>query len=63
MRQHGRGVPDPGTDRGPREKQGDLTGGASLFVSIQEQLGLKLEPARAPLDVVVIDRVDRPSAD
>lgn len=37
--------------------------GASLFVSIQEQLGLKLEPARAPLDVVVIDRVERPSAD
>lgn len=37
--------------------------GASLFASIQEQLGLKLEPTRAPLDVVVIDRVERPSPD
>jgi uncharacterized protein (TIGR03435 family) len=37
--------------------------GASLFVSIQEQLGLKLEPSRAPLDVVVIDHVERPTAD
>ena len=37
--------------------------GASLFASIQEQLGLKLEPIRAPVEVVVIDRVDRPSPD
>jgi uncharacterized protein (TIGR03435 family) len=37
--------------------------GASLFASIQEQLGLKLEPTRAPVDVVVIDRVERPSPD
>jgi uncharacterized protein (TIGR03435 family) len=37
--------------------------GASLFVSIQEQLGLKLEPSRAPVDVVVIDHVERPTPD
>jgi bla regulator protein blaR1 len=37
--------------------------GASLFVSMQEQLGLKLEATRAPMSVVVIDRVERPAAD
>ncbi len=32
-----------------------------LFEAIQEQLGLKLEPQRAPVDVLVIDHVERPS--
>jgi uncharacterized protein (TIGR03435 family) len=29
---------------------------------VQEQLGLKLEPTKAPCDVLVIDYVARPSA-
>jgi uncharacterized protein (TIGR03435 family) len=37
--------------------------GPSLFAALQEQLGLKLESTRAPLEVLVIDRVDRPRAD
>lgn len=32
-----------------------------LFTAVQEQLGLKLEPARAPADVLVIDHAGRPS--
>jgi uncharacterized protein (TIGR03435 family) len=32
-----------------------------LFEAIQEQLGLKLEPAKAPAEVLVIDHVERPS--
>ena len=32
-----------------------------LFTAVQEQLGLKLESARAPVDVLVIDRAERPS--
>jgi uncharacterized protein (TIGR03435 family) len=32
-----------------------------LFTAFQEQLGMKLQATRAPLDVLVIDRVSRPS--
>lgn len=32
--------------------------GPALFTAIQEQLGLKLEAARAPVDVLVIERVE-----
>ena len=32
-----------------------------LFAAFQQQLGLKLEPTRAPVDVMVIDKVEKPS--
>ena len=35
--------------------------GPDLFAALQEQLGLKLEPARAPVDTLVIDFIQRPS--
>jgi uncharacterized protein (TIGR03435 family) len=31
-----------------------------LFTAIQEQLGLKLEPQTAPMDVLIIDHVEWP---
>ena len=32
-----------------------------IFTAIQEQLGLKLEPTTAPVDVIVIDHIEKPS--
>lgn len=35
--------------------------GPSIFSALQDQLGLKLKPAKAPLEVIVIDHLQRPS--
>jgi uncharacterized protein (TIGR03435 family) len=36
--------------------------GPSFFTAIQEQMGLKLEPSKGMVETVVIDHVERPSA-
>ena len=38
----------------------DGTAQPGLCTAVQEQLGLKLEAVKAPADMLVIDRVDRP---
>jgi hypothetical protein len=35
--------------------------GVSLFTAVQEQLGLRLEPARAPVPLLIIDSVQPPT--
>jgi uncharacterized protein (TIGR03435 family) len=39
---------------------GDLDS-QSIFVAIQDQLGLKLEAGKGPVEILVIDRAEKPS--
>ena len=50
-------TPDSGATAAPA----DAESGPSLFTAIQEQLGLRLEPVKAPVQILVVDHVERPS--
>jgi len=47
---------------GPPERRG-INDDMDLFTALREQLGLKLVPEREPVDVLVIDRIERPTED
>ena len=49
-------------NRGPDAPPADPNA-PSFFTAIQEQLGLKLEPTKGPVDVLVIDSVEKPVED
>jgi bla regulator protein BlaR1 len=40
---------------------GAETAEVAIFTALQEQLGLKLVPVKAPVEVLIIDRIDQPS--
>jgi uncharacterized protein (TIGR03435 family) len=46
---------------GPQGGPSDPAGGPSIFTALQNQLGLKLESAKASGEFLVIDHVERPS--
>ena len=48
-------APDTTTDAAAAD------GRASIFTAVQEQLGLRLNAARGPVDVVVVEAVERPA--
>ncbi len=53
----GGGAPPPGIDAPPPPDPN----GPSLFTAVQEQLGLRLESQKGPVELLVIDRVEKPS--
>jgi uncharacterized protein (TIGR03435 family) len=55
----GRGDPPPGASPLPPIDPN----GPSLFTALQEQLGLRLESTRGPVDVLVVEKVERPTED
>jgi len=48
-----------GTRSEAPEDNGDI--GPTLFKALEEQLGLKLEPAKEPVDTFVAEHMERPS--
>lgn len=50
----------PGAGPGPDSALPDNSG-PSIFAAVQEQLGLKLESTKGPVEIIVIDHVERPS--
>jgi bla regulator protein BlaR1 len=51
------GGPPPGADAPPPPDPN----GPSVFTALQEQLGLRLESQKGPVEMLVIDRVEKPS--
>ena len=43
--------------------EAEADSGPNLFTAVQEQLGLKLEPARSVVDVLKIDHLEKPTPD
>jgi uncharacterized protein (TIGR03435 family) len=54
-------VPDETTPAMPPPPPGSGISGVSIAQALQEQLGLRLEPAKGPVELIVVDQAERPS--
>jgi uncharacterized protein (TIGR03435 family) len=45
----------------PDDQQGKPDAGPTLFTALQEQLGLKLDTAKGPVNTLVVDHIEKPS--
>jgi uncharacterized protein (TIGR03435 family) len=60
-------TPDPGQmagfgAAGPAPAVSNPDAPPDLFAAFQQQLGLRIETSKAPVDVLVIDKIEKPSA-
>jgi bla regulator protein blaR1 len=55
-------VPDETTPAMPPPPPGSGISGISIAQALQEQLGLRLESTKGPVEVIVVDQAERPSA-
>ena len=57
----GKSLVPPGAPAAAVEAQAPDPNGPTIFTALQEQLGLRLESQKGPVDMIVIDRVEKPS--
>lgn len=57
----GEGMGPKGLPEGPPKEAPPVADGPSLFTALQEQLGLRLDSQKGPVEILVIDRAEKPS--
>jgi uncharacterized protein (TIGR03435 family) len=51
----------PESDKPVKPGENAMDSGPSIFTAIQQQLGLRLQARKTPVDVLAIDHAERPS--